>query len=173
MRFSFVLVLIALGVTTSLFGCGSSDKADLSSTVEQSTIADAVYFNGKIITVDDNNPNATAVAIKDGKIVYVGDVRGSKPLIAESTQQIDLQGKTMVPGFVDAHGHVVSAGIQAASANTLPMPDGQVNSFEQLIDTLRAWEETATGKEFIDKTGCMVGFGFDDSQLDEKVFQRR
>jgi predicted amidohydrolase YtcJ len=170
MRFSFVPVLITLGMMTSLFGCGSSDKAGLSSTVEQSTIADAVYFNGKIITVDDRNPKATAVAIKDGKIVYVGDVRGSKPLIAESTQQIDLQGKTMVPGFVDAHGHVVSAGIQAASANMLPMPDGQVNNFEQLIDTLKAWEESATGKEFIDKTGWMVGFGFDDSQLDEKVF---
>jgi predicted amidohydrolase YtcJ len=132
--------------------------------------ADAVYFNGRIITVDDDNPKATAVAIKDGKIIYVGDVRGSKPLIAESTRQIDLQGRTMVPGFVDAHGHVVSAGIQAASANLLPMPDGEVNSFAQLVDTLKAWEETETGAEFVDNTGWLVGFGFDDSQLEEQVF---
>ncbi len=138
---------------------------------QQSTAsADAVYFNGKIITVDDDNPEATAVAIKDGMIIYVGDIRGSKPLMSDSTRQIDLQGKTMVPGFVDAHGHVVGAGLQAASANLLPMPDGEVNSFAQLVDTLKAWEGTAKGAEFIENTGWLVGFGFDDSQLGEQVF---
>ena len=76
----------------------------------------------------------------------------------------------MVPGFVDAHGHVVSAGIQAASANLLPMPDGQVNSFVQLVDTMKAWAKTAKGAEFVDNTGWLVGFGFDDSQLEEQVF---
>ena len=170
MRFAFALKLTVLGLTTSLLGCGSPDEGAPSSTVEQLVAADAVYFNGRIITVDDDNPKATAVAIKDGKIIYVGDVRGSKPLIAESTRQIDLQGRTMVPGFVDAHGHVVSAGIQAASANLLPMPDGEVNSFAQLVDTLKAWEETETGAEFVDNTGWLVGFGFDDSQLEEQVF---
>ena len=170
MRFAFALKLTVLGLTASLLGCGSPDEGAPSSTVEQPVVADAVYFNGRIITVDDDNPKATAVAIKDGKIIYVGDVRGSKPLIAESTRQIDLQGRTMVPGFVDAHGHVVSAGIQAASANLLPMPDGEVNSFAQLVDTLKAWEETETGAEFVDNTGWLVGFGFDDSQLEEQVF---
>jgi predicted amidohydrolase YtcJ len=76
----------------------------------------------------------------------------------------------MVPGFVDAHGHVVSAGIQAASANVLPMPDGQVNNFTQLTDALVDWSKTSTGAEFINKTGWLVGFGFDDSQLEEQVF---
>lgn len=170
MRFSLLLKLVAWGVATSLFGCGLGDEPAPSSTVQQPTVADAVYFNGKIITVDDDNPKATTVAIKDGKIIYVGDVRGSKPLIAESTRQIDLQGRTMVPGFVDAHGHVVSAGIQAASANLLPMPDGSVNSFAQLVETAKAWEQTSTGLEFVDKTGWLVGFGFDDSQLEEQVF---
>lgn len=120
---SFALRLAALGVMSGLYGCNPS------STVEEAEIADAVYFNGKIITVDDQNPRATAVAIKDGKVIYVGDIRGSQPLMAASTQEIDLQGKTMLPGFVDAHGHVVNAGIQAASANLLPLPDGSVNSF--------------------------------------------
>jgi len=167
MRFLRVQKLIVLGVTASLFACDSSDTA---SNVETLDVADTVYLNGKIITVDDANPKATAVAIKDGKIVYVGDARGAKPLMAASTQQINLQGKTMVPGFVDAHGHVVSAGIQAASANVLPLPDGQVNSFTQLTDALVDWSKTSTGKEFIDKTGWLVGFGFDDSQLEEQVF---
>jgi predicted amidohydrolase YtcJ len=170
MRLSLLMNLTTLAVTTNLLGCGSPDETAPSSTVEQPKFADAVYLNGKIITVDDDNPKATAVAIKDGKIIYVGDVRGSKPLTAESTRKIDLQGKTMVPGFVDAHGHVVSAGIQAASANLLPVPDGQVNSFAQLVDTLKSWEDSETGAEFVDNTGWLVGFGFDDSQLEEQVF---
>jgi predicted amidohydrolase YtcJ len=163
MRCSQLLNLTVLAVTTGLLGCGSPDDA-------ATQAADAVYFNGKIITVDDENPKATAVAIRGGKIIFVGDIRGSKPLIAETTQQIDLQGRTMVPGFVDAHGHVVSAGVQAASANLLPVPDGEVNSFAQLVDTVKAWEKTATGAEFIANTGWLVGFGFDDSQLEEQVF---
>jgi len=153
MRSSLLLKLTALGITASLFGCGSSDKAATPSTREAPIIADAVYFNGKIITVDDDNPKATAVAIKDGRIIYVGDVRGSKPLTAESTRQVDLQGRTMVPGFVDAHGHVVSSGVQAASANLLPAPDGQVNSFAQLVDTALAWKESETGAGFVNNTG--------------------
>ena len=170
MRFSLLLKLTALGVATSLIGCGSPDDAAPSSTVDEQIVADAVYFGGKIITVDDANPKATAVAIKDGTIIYVGDIRGAKPLMADSTQHIDLQGRTMVPGFVDAHGHVVSAGIQAASANLLPMPDGSVNSFAQLVDTVKVWEESAAGAGFIKNTGWLVGFGFDDSQLEERVF---
>jgi hypothetical protein len=76
MRFAFALKLTVLGLTASLLGCGSPDEGAPSSTVEQPVVADAVYFNGRIITVDDDNPKATAVAIKDGKIIYVGDVRG-------------------------------------------------------------------------------------------------
>ncbi len=170
MRFSLLLKITALGVAANLPGCGSPDEAAPSSIVDERQVADAVYLNGKIITVDDDNPKATAVAIKDGKIIYVGDIRGAKPLMADSTRQIDLQGRTMVPGFVDAHGHVVNAGFQAASANLLPLPDGPVNSFAQLVDTVKAWEETAKGAEFIDETGWLLGFGFDDSQLEEGVF---
>ncbi|MFQ3276495.1 MAG: putative amidohydrolase YtcJ [Colwellia sp.] len=146
----------------------SSTKIAMSSTTDQ--FADKVFINGKIITVNDQQPNAQVVAIKNGLIIYVGDLLGAKPLLSKNTEQIDLDGLTMVPGFVDAHGHVVSAGLQAASANLLPLPDGQVNSFSELTDSLRSWAATDNGKIFIDKTGWLVGFGFDDSQLKEQVF---
>ena len=81
-----------------------------------------------------------------------------------------LQCSLYAHSHVDAHGHVVNAGLQAASANLLPLPDGQVNSFSELIDTLKAWSITDNGKKFISKTGWLVGFGFDDSQLNEQVF---
>lgn len=167
---SQALTFVSLGVILGLYGCGQSETDPASSMFEQTTVADAIYFNGKIITVDDDNPEAAAVAIKDGKIIYVGDISGSEPLMADSTRQIDLQGRTMVPGFVDAHGHVVNAGFQAASANLLPEPDGPGNSFAQVVDTIRIWQGTATGKEFVAETGWILGFGFDDSQLEEQVF---
>jgi predicted amidohydrolase YtcJ len=159
-----------LAVATCIAGCDDPISVDTSpdSTVEIQ--ADKIFFNGKIITVNDDQPKATAVAVKDGGILYVGDIRGAKPLIGNATQQIDLLGNTMVPGFVDAHGHVVSAGIQAARANLLPMPDGKVNNFTELGDTLSLWAESASGQSFIDKTGWLVGFGFDDSQLEEQLF---
>jgi hypothetical protein len=164
-------VLVAV---IAVVGCNDSASVNtLADEVEASVTgvqADKIFYNGKIVTVNDDQPKATVVAVKDGDILYVGDIRGAKPLIGDTTQQIDLLGNTMVPGFVDAHGHVVSAGIQAASANLLPMPDGKVNNFTELSDTLSAWAESANGKSFIDKTGWLVGFGFDDSQLAEQSF---
>jgi hypothetical protein len=146
---------------------GSVDKEVVNSEVIK---ADKVFFNGKIVTVNDKQPKATVVAISDGEIVYVGDIRGAKPLMSDTTEQVDLAGKTMVPGFVDAHGHVVNAGIQAASANLLPAPDGNVNNFAELSKTLTEWAQSVNGKSFIERTGWLVGFGFDDSQLEEQSF---
>jgi hypothetical protein len=65
--------------------------------------ADKIYINAKIWTGDTANPSATALAIKDNKIIYVGnEVDAYK---ATSTQVIDLQGKMVVPGFMDNHTH--------------------------------------------------------------------
>ncbi len=173
MKKLFFVKILLLAAIATLIGCDVSEQADVvikPTAALQTEMADTVYFNGKVITVNDKQPKATVVAVKDGKIIYVGDIRGSKPLTAATTKQVDLAGKTMVPGFVDAHGHVVNAGIQAASANLLPMPDGNVNNFKELVDTISAWKESEGGKTFIDNTGWLVGFGFDDSQLSEKLF---
>lgn len=182
MRSITLLPYLILVIGISLAGCSKQQDAaviaDKTSNKDQTaasnlaivTSADKVFINGKIITVNDQQPRAQAVAIRDGLITYVGDFRGVKPLIGENTQQVDLNGRTMVPGFVDAHGHVVTAGLQAASANLLPQPDGGVNSFTELTDVLSTWAASANGQEFIAKTGWLVGFGFDDSQLNEQLF---
>ena len=169
---SFKGVFFASLITLS--GCeGVDDETPLPAPVEAASEvigAQSVYLNGAIITVDDDNPRASALAVQDGRIVYVGDVRGVQPYITETTEKIDLQGNTLVPGFVDAHGHVVTAGLQAASANLLPAPDGPVNSFAELVATLQQWRGSSKGQTFISRTGWLLGFGFDDSQLQEGVF---
>lgn len=128
--------------------------------------ADTIYFAGKIITVNDLQLEAEAVAIKDGKIIAVGYRDEVMPLKGEMTKLVDLDGKTMLPGFVDPHGHVFNTGIQAISANLLPRPDGKVNDIVELQAALKAWAKqnnTLTGKY-----GWIVGFGYDDAQLKEQ-----
>jgi predicted amidohydrolase YtcJ len=128
--------------------------------------ADTIYFGGPIITVDDRNPTAEAVAVKAGKIVAVGPRSTvEKTEKGPKTRMIDLAGKTMVPGFIDAHGHMWGAGVQAVAANLLPPPDGGVSSIAELQQQLRQWMASSTiARDF----GVIIGFGYDDSQLAEQ-----
>ncbi len=84
--------------------------------------ADAIYHNGTILTIVDAQPTAEAVAIKDCKILAVGAQADVLKTAGKNTQKIDLDGKTMLPGFVDSHGHAYLIGIQATTANLLPRP---------------------------------------------------
>lgn len=69
--------------------------------------ADLVITNGAIYTVNDAQPWAEAVAVRNGEIVYVGDIAGAENLVGKNTQRIDLDGKFMLPGFVDSHMHLI------------------------------------------------------------------
>ena len=72
--------------------------------------ADLVLINGKIMTVDESNPEAQALAAQGGIIVLVGSDDDIKPYIGENTKVIDLEGKLAVPGLIDAHAHFTSIG---------------------------------------------------------------
>ena len=66
------------------------------------------------------------MAVTDGRILAVGTKEDVMRTKTDRTQIIDIAGKAIVPGFVDAHGHVFGIGLQALSANMLPDPDGEV-----------------------------------------------
>lgn len=72
--------------------------------------ADMVYRNGYVYTVDDKDSVQQALAVRAGRIVYVGDNAGAKPLIGKSTRVIDLHGRMLMPGLIDAHMHPQSGG---------------------------------------------------------------
>jgi predicted amidohydrolase YtcJ len=128
--------------------------------------ADAIYQNGTILTIVDGAPVAEAVAVKDGRILAVGTEAEVLKTAGSATRKIDLGGKTMLPGFVDSHGHAYLVGLQAISANLLPPPDGKGKDIAALQTLLSDW--AAGNQEFVDKIGWIVGFGYDDSQLAEK-----
>src|SRR5690348_11613672 len=73
--------------------------------------ADLIVTNARIYTVDDAHPLADAMAIRGGKVQFVGSSRAALALKGASTQVIDLAGRTVIPGMVDAHGHVDNLGL--------------------------------------------------------------
>ncbi|MFC1563984.1 amidohydrolase [candidate division KSB1 bacterium] len=91
-------LIILLSILLILAGCGSKEAADL------------VLNNGKIITMNPDNPEAEAVAVIGGRIVAVGSTSKIEDHIAENTKVIDLNGMLTVPGLIDCHGHYMSLG---------------------------------------------------------------
>lgn len=128
-------------------------------------VADTIYSGGPILTINDGQPKVEAVAVKDGRILAAGTLADISAFKGETTEAFDLNGRTMLPGFVDSHGHVVMGGIQALSANLLAPPDGNVTDIVSLQATLKAWAEKNAAT--VDKVKMIIGFGYDNAQLAE------
>ena len=104
MRYLFLL-LVLLGAAS----CSSKQQP------EPANVGQLAFVNGKIYTVDDDNPWAEAVVVRDDAIIYVGDTAGTRDLIDESTDVRDLAGQLLLPGFIDTHAHPVAGGAYATS----------------------------------------------------------
>src|ERR1035441_7951928 len=95
-------------------------------------IAD-VIFGGDIITMDENNPTAEAVAVKDGLVLAVGSKSDVLKTKGVATQIIDLGGRTMLPGFIDGHSHFFQAAMIADYANVSAPPVGTASSRKSIV----------------------------------------
>ena len=73
--------------------------------------ADLILFNGRLHTVDPEKPQASAVAIKDGKFVAVGSDAEAMALRGSATRVVDLQKRTVIPGLNDSHLHLIRGGL--------------------------------------------------------------
>jgi predicted amidohydrolase YtcJ len=127
--------------------------------------AEIIYSGGPIVTVDDANPRAEAVAVKAGRIIAVGTAEEVMKHKGAATRMVDLGGRALLPGFIDSHGHVMGGGMQAVSANMLPPPDGPNDSVATIQATLRDW--AAKNAEIVKQVNLILGFGYDNSQLKE------
>jgi predicted amidohydrolase YtcJ len=74
--------------------------------------ADTVFVNGNVITVDERFSLASAVAIRDGRILAVGDEEQVAAFSGPETEVVDLAARTLMPGFVDTHGHIALFGLE-------------------------------------------------------------
>lgn len=138
--------------------------------------ADTVYYNGTIYTMTETMAQAQdvtkakkaeVVATLDGKIVFVGtetDAKAEGYLDKANVGKIvDLKGKTMLPGFVDGHGHFPSQGqydLYEVNLNSYPL--GTMTSIKDYIVALKAKSE-----QINDATQWVVGWGYDDTLVEE------
>ena len=125
-----------------------------------------LYFGGDILTMQGTEPNyVEAIVTNADSIVFIGRLSESKELFP-SVREVNLNGKTLLPGFIDAHAHFAGFPSQSIGAQILPPPDAGANNISSLIKILKAWSTP----ENIQLTGWIFGMGFDDSVLAEKRF---
>ncbi len=148
------VVPVALAACLTLAACGGS---------EPEYAADTIYHSGPIVTVDEANPSAEALAVRDGRIVAVGSEAEVMAMRGSGTNVVDLRGRTLAPGLIDPHAHFAQFGTQAIAANLLAAPDGEVETVEDLVAALQEWAEA--NPDEIERYGAIIGIGYDDAIL--------
>jgi predicted amidohydrolase YtcJ len=114
---------------------------------------DVILFNGLIYTVQPASPEATAVAIRDGRIVAVGADREVLALAGKNTRRVDLERRRVLPGFIDAHAHPWESGLNQLKKVACDKP-----TIEQILSALRARAaETPAGQ-------WVQGYLYDDGK---------
>lgn len=99
------------------------------------------FINGKVYTVNEKQPLAEAVITKGNKIIFVGSNKDAQKFIDNSTEVIDLNGKLMLPGFIDNHVHFVSGGFYLLGIDLRP-----ANSTNEFKNILKEYAEKHPGK---------------------------
>jgi len=124
--------------------------------------ASLVYLNGEIITVDTGFSVKEAVAVVDNKIVAVGSNEEIKTWIGEDTNVVDLGGDSLLPGFIDAHLHLLNFGLTKVATNLKPC-----KSIDETLELLKAKaDETPAG-------GWIRGWAYNDNNVAEKRMPNR
>jgi predicted amidohydrolase YtcJ len=123
--------------------------------------ADLVLKNGKIVTMDEYNSIKEAVAVKQGRFIKVGTSNDIEHLIGEETKIIDLKGKTVVPGLIDSHCHMMSVGA-SRMLNVDLSEEAGVHSVSDIVEKLKQRAKRTPEGAWV------IGYQEDDSKLKEK-----
>ena len=117
-----------------------------------------VFTNARVLTLEDDQPIAEALAIHEDKITAVGRTEAVAPLAGPDTRTIDCRGRTVMPGFVDAHCHLLA---QASAYSALDCSPNAVNSIEELQQLVRRKADATPSGQWI------RGVGYDHLSLSD------
>jgi len=128
--------------------------------------ADAIYTGGDIITVNDAQPTAEALAVKDGKILAVG-ARSEieRAYKGETTAVVDVAGKTLLPGFLDPHSHYFSALSIANQVNVFAPPAGPGKDIPSIVAALKKFRD----EKQTPKGALIQAYGYDENAMPNGV----
>lgn len=151
------LTLILILLISCLSGCRNKSRLPESP-------ADTIYTNGKIITMESDIPRyVAALVVSRGIISFAGDEKEAMDFQGDSTMVINLAGKTLLPGFIDAHGHIDGYANFSQFINLMPEPYGTVMSIPLLQEALRNYIR----ENKIPPGTPVVGSGYDESVMTE------
>ncbi len=119
---------------------------------------DKLFINGKIFTSDKETPYADAMAVRDGKIVWIGNDSEASCMSSDAGETIDLQSSRVLPGFVDCHMHAMMLADYTSQISALPPA---VNSIEELVTVIAKKREEQGPDVWI------RGWGYDEGKLNE------
>jgi len=166
MKLSLYVPAFALVTVCLLTACGKAQEPvpppQARTTPPQVDAADTIYTGGEIVTVNDRQPSAEALAVKAGKIVAVGmraDVE--KAHKGASTTVVDLGGKALLPGFLDAHSHYISSLTVANQVNLYAPPAGPGKDPASIVAELVKYRDTNK----IPKGEVIQAYGYDENAM--------
>jgi predicted amidohydrolase YtcJ len=143
----------ALLAAAAIAGCAKepAEKVD----EKKSAVADLALTGGAIYTMDGARSWAEAIAIDDGRIVYVGTDAGAKDYIGPQTKVVPLKGRMVVPGFQDVHIHPISGGMEANGCDL-----NAATSVKGYLDTIKKYADAHPDEPWITGGGwSMAAFG--------------
>ncbi len=121
-----------------------------------------LFINGNILTMDSDNRVVEAIAVRADRIEAVGSTQEIMALAQEDSEVVDLRGRTLLPGFVDAHGHFPGSGLKVVAADLNSPPIGALTSMDQVLAALGEQAAKTPSGEWVS------GFGYDDTLLAEQ-----
>lgn len=147
---------------TTCFAISCNSNADNTTKAEAADAADIIYYGGDIVTMEgDNAAYAEAIAVKNGKIAFVGAKADAEKMKGDSTMMNDLQGKTLLPGFIDSHGHFINSLSMSLQANCSVPPVGNAADVNGIVASLKEFQ----AKKNIPRGEMIIGYGYDDTQM--------
>lgn len=120
-----------------------------------------IFFNGEVITVDRLDSVADSVCVKGNKIIAVGNFHSLQHLIGPNTERIDLEGRSLLPGFNDAHLHLVLYGVNQLA---ISCKDPKIDSVEALLNALKEKAKTTPPGRWI------RAWGFNETKVKEQRY---
>lgn len=142
---------LLIGLALALVACGESSETDTHD------VADLVLTNGNVVTVDSNAPIAEAIAVIGDRIAAVGSTDEIAAYIGGSTEVVDLEGNTAIPGFIEGHGHYTSFG-----GSLMILDFRYASSFAEIVSMVEAAANETPAGEWI------VGRGWHQDKWEEK-----
>ena len=115
-----------------------------------------MLYNGNIITLNENETIASALAVNNDKISKIGDYEEIRNLLGKNTKKVDLENKTVIPGFIDSHIHLISLGLAMQVIDLR-----EINSKTTLLFKIKEKVKETPPKHWI------KGYGFNETKINE------